>query len=338
MLLMLVGLLSFTAVSCSEAKRPAVVLEGAGATFPAPLYRKWLEHFRTSHPEVAIHYDAVGSGAGIQLFTGSLVDFGASDAAMTDAQIRQVAGGVQMLPMTAGMVVLAYNLTDVKEPIKLSREAYADIFLGKITHWNDPKITITNPGMSSISSTPITVVHRLGASGTTYVFTQHLSAISEEWNKEHSFGLTVDWPNAKGAKGNDGVVAMIQKTPGAIGYLDFGTAQRNHLSVASLQNKAGNFVEPSQASCQASFADVTLPSDLRAWVTDPEAKNGYPVVTFTWILARPKYDSPKTAEAVKQLLTYGLTEGQKDCAPLGYAPLPDRVRQTVLEAVNKISS
>jgi phosphate transport system substrate-binding protein len=239
--------------------------------------------------------------------------------------------------MTAGMVVLAYNLPGVQQPLKLSREAYADIFLGKISYWDDPKIKSANPGVT-IPSTKISLVHRLGASGTTFVLTQHLSAISDEWKQKYAHGLTVEWPTGTGAKGSDGIVAMIQQTPGAVGYLDYGTAERHKLAIASLQNKAGEFVAPNQASCQAAFADLNLPTNLRAWVPDPENKKSYPVVTFTWILARSKYDNPKVAETMRQLLKYSLTDGQKDCAPLGYTPLPDSVRDTVLEAVKRISS
>ncbi len=335
---LLFGVLSLTAVSCSDSKRGGVSLDGAGATFPAPLYQKWFESYHAAHPDVKINYDGVGSGAGIQLFSGALVDFGASDAAMSDEQIRQVAnGGVQLVPTTAGMVVLAYNLPGVSQPLQLSREAYADIWLGKITYWDDQKIKSTNPGVK-LPSTGIKTVHRLGSSGTTYVFTQHLSAVSEDWKKKYAHGLTVEWPAGTGAKGSDGIVAYIQQTPGAIGYLDFGTAMRNKLALASLQNKAGDFVKPSMESCQAAFVNAPLPENLRVSIPDPDGKSSYPVVTFSWILAHSKYDNPKTAAALKDVLKYGLTDGQKDCAPLGYVPLPEGVRKAVLEAVDRISS
>jgi phosphate transport system substrate-binding protein len=335
---LLLAVFSVTMASCSDAKRGGIHLDGAGATFPEPLYQKWFEDYHTAHPEVKIAYNGVGSGAGIQLFTGALVDFGASDAAMTDEQIRQVEnGGVQLVPMTAGMVVLAYNLPGVSQPLKLSREACAEIWLGKLTYWNDQKLKAANPGVT-LPATEIKVIHRLGASGTTFVFTQHLSAISAEWKQKVAQGLTVDWPTGTGAKGKDGIVSFIQQTPGAIGYLDFGTAERNKLPVASLENKAGEYVEPSLDSCQAALANAALPENLRVSIPDPEGKSSYPIVTFTWILAHAKYDDPKTAAAVKDVLTYGLTDGQKECAPLGYIPLPEGVRQAVLKAVNRIGS
>ena len=334
---LLLIVVSLTAVSCSDSKR-GVSLDGAGATFPAPLYQKWFEAYHAAHPEVKISYDGVGSGAGIQLFSGSLVDFGASDAAMTDEQIKKVkSGGVQLVPMTTGMIVLAYNLPGVSQPLKLSRQALAEIWLGKITYWNDPKLKSDNPGVQ-LPSTMITAVHRLGASGSTFVFTKHLSAISDEWKKKYDQGLTVEWPVGTGAKGADEIVELVQKTPGAIGYLDLGHAERHKLAMAELQNKAGAFIKPSLESCQAAFADVALPKDLRVSVPDPDGQASYPVVTFTWILAHAKYDNPKAAAALKEVLKYGLTEGQKDCAPLGYIPLSDKVRQVVLEAVNRISS
>jgi phosphate transport system substrate-binding protein len=334
----LLAALSLSAVSCSESKPTGIKLAGAGATFPAPLYRKWFDTYQASHPGVKIDYDSVGSGAGIQMFTGSLVDFGASDAAMTDDQIKKVeSGGVQLVPTATGMVVMAYNLPGVSQPVKLSREAYADIWLGKITYWDDAKIKRSNPDLK-LSSTPITLVYRLGASGTTFVLSGHLSAVSEEWKKTRAEGLTVDWPVGTGAKGADGIAAMIQRTPGAIGYVDFGTAQRNKLSMASLQNKAGEFVQPSLETCQAAFATVALPEDLRLSIPDPDGKSSYPIVTFTWILAHAKYDDAKTATALRDVLKYGLGEGQKECAPLGYIPLPESVRKVVLSAVDRISS
>ena len=335
---LLLVVVSLTAVSCSDTKRGGVSLEGAGATFPAPLYQKWFESYHTAHPAVKINYDNVGSGAGIQLFTGALVDFGASDAAMSDEQIRQVTnGGVQLVPTTAGMVVLAYNLPSISQPLQLPREVYADIWLGKITYWDDPKIISANPGVA-LPSTEIKSVHRLGASGTTYVFTKHLSAISEEWKKKYAQGLTVEWPAGTGAKGSDGIAAYIQQTPGAIGYLDFGTATRKNLTIASLQNKAGEYVKPSMESCQAAIVNAPLPENLRVSIPDPDGKSSYPIVTFTWILAHSKYENPNTAAVLKDLLKYGLTDGQKECTPLGYVPLPEGVRKVVLEAVDRISS
>jgi phosphate transport system substrate-binding protein len=314
-----------------------VLIQGAGATFPAPLYKKWIAGYTASQPGQKFLYQSLGSGAGIQLFTAGQVEFGASDAAMSDEQIQAVrTGGVQLLPLTGGIIVLAYNLPGVSENLKLTREAYTGIFDGTITSWDDSRIAKANPTVQ-LPKTKVTALHRLGASGTTFVFTQHLAAISPSWKQGPGFGLTVPWPGGIGAKGSDGMTETIQQTPGAIGYLDFGTAQRGKLSMAALQNKAGTFVPPSIARGEATLAGIELPDNLRAWAPDPDAKDGYPIVTFTWLLAHKTYEDPKQAAAVKEFCRYALAEGQKDCAPLGYLPLPSTVAQRVQQSVNAIA-
>jgi phosphate transport system substrate-binding protein len=313
-----------------------VIVQGAGATFPAPIYQKWIADYSASHPDQKFVYQSIGSGAGIQMFSAGQVQFGASDAAMTDKQIAAVgAGGVQLLPLTAGSVVLAYNVPGVSEGLKLARDTYTGIFEGKITSWDDSRIAEANPSVQ-LPNTKITVLHRLGASGTTYVFTQHLAAISESWKKGPGAGLTVEWPTGTGVKGSDGMMETIQQTPGAIGYLDFGSAQRGKLTMAALQNKAGNFVPPSIESGQATLAAIELPDTLRAWATDPDGKECYPIVTFTWLLVHKNYDDQRQAAAVKEFCRFALTEGQKDAAALGYLPLPPKVAERVLQSVNAI--
>jgi phosphate transport system substrate-binding protein len=334
--------LTLGAVSCNGPLSGGghVTLQGAGATFPAPLYRKWFAEYQAAHPEVKIFYQSMGSGGGVELFSEGKVDFGASDAAMTDEQIGKVtSGGVQLLPLTAGNVVLAYNLPGISE-LKLSREAYLGIFQGKIKSWDDPKIAEPN-GWATPPKLKITPVRRLGASGTTFVFTQHLTAVGkalgEEWKP--GTGLTVNWPEeVKGEKGSDGVAAFIQSTPGAIGYLEFGYALQSKLATAALQNQAKEYVKPSVESGQAALADVQLPENLREWVTDPKGKDAYPIVTFTWLLVHKTYDSSKRAAALKDLCKYALTDGQKECAALGYIPLPAKVAERVIQAVDKIGS
>jgi phosphate transport system substrate-binding protein len=315
-----------------------VVLQGAGATFPAPLYQKWFGEYGKLHPDVAIDYQALGSGAGIEQFTKGLVNFGASDAAMTDEEMAKVAGGVQLLPVTAGSIVLAYNLPDGPAELKLSREAYADIFLGKITSWDDPKLKACNPG-AHLPDAKITVVHRAEGSGTTYAFTRHLSAISEAWKQGPGFNKTVDWPNVGfiGAQGNAGVTAQVKQLPGAIGYIEYGYAVETKTPMAVLENKAGKYVAPTIESGQAALAHAHLPEDLRAWVPDPEGEQSYPIVTYTWLLAKTKYDDPMTAEKLKDVLRFCLTDGQKESAALGYIPLPEKVAQVVLKAAEGIS-
>jgi phosphate transport system substrate-binding protein len=323
--------------SCgSPSSKAKVFVQGAGATFPAPLYQKWITDYSASHPEQRIVYQSIGSGTGIQMFTAGQVQFGASDAAMTDQQIKAVGvGGVQLLPLTAGSIVLGYNVPGVPDGLNITRETYTGIFEGKITSWDDPAIAAANPKVQ-LTKTKITVLHRLGASGTTYVFTQHLAAVSESWKKGPGMGFTVQWPCGTGVKASDGMAETIQRTPGAIGYLDYGSAQHSKLSMAALQNKAGNFVKPSFESGQASLATIELPDNLRAWAPDPDGKECYPIVTFTWLLVRKTYDDPKQAAVVKEFCKFALTEGQKDSAALGYLPLPPKVAQRVLERVSTI--
>jgi phosphate transport system substrate-binding protein len=315
-----------------------VILQGAGATFPAPLYQKWFGEFSRAHPDVSIDYQALGSGAGIEQFTKGLVNFGASDAAMTDEEITKVSGGVQLLPVTAGSIVLAYNLPDGPPELKLSREAYVDIFLGKIKSWDDPKIKACNPGVN-LPNTKITVVHRAEGSGTTYAFTRHLSAISDAWKQGPGYNKAIAWPKVGfiGAQGNAGVTAQVKQLPGAIGYIEYGYAVETKTPMAVLENKAGKYVAPTIESGQAALAHAELPEDLRVWVTDPDGEQSYPIVTYTWLLLHKKYEEPKTAEALKDVLRYCLTDGQKESAALGYIPLPAKVAAVVLKAAEGIS-
>lgn len=311
-------------------------LQGAGATFPAPLYQRWFSEYNKQHPNVQVNYQALGSGAGIKQFTEQLVNFGASDAAMTDEQIEKVEDGVVLIPATAGSIVLAYNLPEVSDHLKLTREAYAGIFLGKVTRWNDPAIASANPGVT-LPDLPIQVAYRAEGSGTTFVFTQHLSAISEEWKSGPGAGLTVVWPcKGVGCKGNQGIAAQIQQTPGAIGYLEHGFATQNKMAHAELQNKNGKFVASSTASGQAALGSAALPENLRAWIPDPEGDESYPIVTYSWILCYKKYDDPLTAATLKDVLRFGLKQGQQFSEELGYIPLPPAVAEKVLEAVDRI--
>lgn len=312
-----------------------VNLVGAGASFPAPIYQRWFQDLSNSNPNLQVDYQSVGSGAGVERFVQGLVDFGASDVAMKDEEIAQVGRGVLMLPMTAGSIVLAYNLPGV-ENLKLSREAYIDIFLGKIINWNDPKITKDNPGVN-FPNQNITVVHRSDGSGTTGVFTQHLSSISPEWKEKVGEGKTVEWPTGLGGAQNDGVAAQISQNEGAIGYIEYGFAKNTGLPSAALQNKSGKFINANDESASATLAAVELPENLRAFITDPEGDNSYPIVTYTWILAYQTYEDPEKAKAVETAIEYGLNEGQQVAPELGYIPLPPNVRQKVAETADKIS-
>lgn len=309
-------------------------LTGAGASFPAPLYQRWFSDYNKLNPDVQVTYQSVGSGAGVEQFTQGTVDFGASDVAMKDEEIAAVDKGVILLPMTAGSIVLAYNLPGV-EDLKLSREVYTDILLGKITKWNDPAIAAINEGVD-LPDSDITVVYRSDGSGTTGVFTKHLSAISPEFADEVGDGKTVEWPTGLGAKGNEGVTAQIQQTEGAIGYIEYGYAKQQGISTASLENKAGNYIKASDESAAETLAAVELPENLRAFITDPEGDNSYPVVTYSWIMAYKDYEDPEKAEALKEVLTWALEDGQDIAPELGYIPLPEPVVAKVKEALETI--
>ncbi|MFZ5891122.1 MAG: phosphate ABC transporter substrate-binding protein PstS [Myxococcota bacterium] len=322
--------------SVQAAAPETVTLQGSGASFPAPVYSRWFREFSNKNPNIRVNYQATGSGAGIKAFIAGQTDFGASDAAMTDEEIQQAQGNVVLLPMTAGHIVLAYNLEGVKG-LKLSREAYAGIFLGEIKKWNDPKIAKANPGVK-LPAQDITPVNRSDGSGTTFVFTQHLSAISEKWKSGPGTGKSVNFPakNAVGGAKNDGVAALIQRTPGAIGYIEYVFAATSNQPTAELENKAGKFVAPELKAATASLAAIELPADMRAWAPDPAGDEAYPIVTYTWILAKKKYEDKAKSAAVKTLLKWCLSEGQTLSESLHYIPLPQPVASKVTLAVDTI--
>jgi phosphate transport system substrate-binding protein len=257
---------------------------------------------------------------------------------MTDEQISKVPGGVQLLPMTAGEIVIGYNLPGNPKALKLPRDVYPAIFLGKITKWSDPKLKAANPGVS-LPDLDITVVRRADSSGTTFVFTSHLSAISDEWKKGPGAGTTVNWPKTDkfvASPKNDGVTATIKQTPGAIGYVEYAFAKFSKIEMAQLQNRAGQFVSPGGDGGPAALASVPLPPDLRAWITDPEGAKAYPISTYTWMLFYKENKDPKKAAALRQMVEYCLTEGQKAAAGMGYIPLPENVVAAVRKASGSI--
>ncbi|MEB3174398.1 MAG: phosphate ABC transporter substrate-binding protein PstS [Cyanobacteriota bacterium] len=322
-----------------EAITAQVALTGAGATFPAPLYQNWFVGLNQEVPNLQVNYQSVGSGAGVEQFTAGTVDFGASDTAMKDEEIAKVAKGVLMLPMTAGSIVFAYNLPGI-EGLKLSQENQVAIFMGEITKWNDPKLVADNPDLK-LPDAPITVVHRSDGSGTTGVFTKYLSAVSPKWKESIGDGKSVQWPTAKGkfigGKGNEGVTANIQQNEGAIGYVEYGYAKNNNLTMATLQNKAGQFVVPDEASAAATLATVELPENLRAFIINPDGEQSYPIVTYTWMLMYKTYDDPMKAKGIEAMVQYGLTTGQQQSAALGYIPLPPNVVEKVAAVADQIS-
>ena len=311
-------------------------LVGSGASFPFPIYSAWFKDFSKKNG-VTVDYQAKGSGAGIKDFINKTVDFAASDAAMKDEEIAQVKQGVVLIPITAGEIVLAYNVPGVKAGLKLPRDVYPDIFAGKITKWNDPRIQSANPDVQ-LPDLPITVVRRSDSSGTTFVFTKHLSAISPAFKQEIGSGTTVEWPKSDknvGAPKNDGVTATIKQTPGAIGYIEYGYAKLTKTPIAELQNKDGKYVAPSAESGAATLAAAKLGPDLRGWIEDPPGADAYPIASFTWLLFYKEQDAKK-AEVLRSFVEYAATEGQKIADKMGYIPLPDRVVDKVKAASAEI--
>jgi len=332
----------FSIVACNNktpgsasASGGGVKLQGAGATFPAPLYTKWFRTFSSAHPDIQVDYQSVGSGSGKKSVIDKTVDFGASDAAMTDEEMSRVQGGVQLLPMTAGSIVIAYNLPDVKD-LKLTRKAYSNIFLGKIKKWNDPEIVKANPG-TKLPDKPINVVVRADSSGTSFVFSKHLSAINPDFDKTVGTNTMPNWPVGTKSKGNEGVTASLMTTPGSIGYIEYGYAKSQNVPFAQLENKAGKFVTASTASCQAALESIKLPDNLIGWNPDPDGAEAYPIVTYTWMIFYKKYD-PKKLAAVQDLVKYALNDGQKDSESLGYIPLPGSVVAKNTAALNNITA
>jgi phosphate transport system substrate-binding protein len=311
-----IGAVSVILASSATAQQ----LSGAGASFPAPLYQRWAVEYNKLHPDVQVNYQSVGSGAGVKQFVQGTVNFAASDAALSDEEIAKVKQGAVMIPATAGSIVIAYNLPEVKD-LKLSRDTYVGIFLGKITKWNDPAVAKDNPD-EKLPDLPINVAFRSDGSGTTFVFTKHLSAISTDFADEVGTDKSVTWPVGAGGKGNEGVTALIKQTPGTVGYVEYGYAVHNKLSMASLQNKSGKFVKPTDQSGAATLAHVEFPENLRIWPEDPTGDDDYPIATFTWLLLYKKYSDSAKLQALQGFVTYGLTDGQKFAGELGYIPLP----------------
>jgi phosphate transport system substrate-binding protein len=317
-----------------------VLLQGAGATFPSLLYAKWFSVYQSGHPQSAITYDAVGSGEGIRRFIAQnvsedeKVDFGASDAAMRDDEMARVPGGAILLPVTAGSVALAYNLPDIPVDLKLSRQAYAGIFMGQIKSWNDPLIAQANPGVS-LPKLTITTVVRQDGSGTTFAFTKHLDAISDGWRSQFGPATLINWPgNSMRASGNEGVAGRIKESVGSVGYVSYEFARRIGLKVALLENRAGKYVAPSGTSSSAALAGAELPENMRLYVPDPSGDESYPIVTLTWILLYKNYAEPQKFQALRELFRWCLTDGQKYAPELGYTPLPANIASRSLAALD----
>ena len=311
-------------------------LIGAGATFPYPMYSKWFSDYNKLHPEVQINYQSIGSGGGIRQLLAGTVDFGASDGPMTDEQLGQAKVKVLHIPTVLGADVPAYNVPGVSGEIKFTPEALANIFLGKITTWNDPAIAKANPGVN-LPSQPIIVVHRSDGSGTTYIFTDYLSKVSKEWETTVGKGTSVKWPIGLGGKGNEGVAGQIRQLQGSIGYVELIYAVQNNISYGSVRNAAGNFVKASLDGVTEAAASVkTMPADFRVSITNAPGKTAYPISSFTWLLIPVQAKDPKNGKILVDFLNWMVTDGQKTTSQLAYAPLPDSVAEKVRAAIKQV--
>jgi phosphate transport system substrate-binding protein len=317
----------------------AVALTGAGATFPYPIYSRWFSDYY-QQKGIKINYGSLGSGAGIRQLSEQTVDFGASDSPMTDEEMASAKGGAVLhVPTVIGAVVIAYNLPGVSQPLQLTGDVIADAFLGRITKWNDPRIAATNPGVA-LPADDILVVHRTDASGTSFIFTDYLSSVSQQWANGPGRGKQVNWPVGLGAKGNEGVSAQVKQTPGAIGYTELAYAKQNRLPVARVRNQAGTFVEPTIENVQAAAAGAleSLPADtdFRVSIVNAPGAEAYPISSLTWILLyRNQPDSTKASQLL-DFLRWALTEGDQEAAALDYAPLPGPVVERVLQRLDSV--
>ena len=303
-----------------------LLINGAGATFPFPIYSKWFSQYNKLHPDVRINYQSIGSGGGIKQITERTVDFGASDAPLSDEQLAK-ASGLQHIPTVMGAVVIVWNLPGVQE-MRISPEALAGIYLGKITAWNDPALKKDNPHLK-LPETAITVAHRSDGSGTTSIFTDYLSKVSPDWKAGPGKGTSVNWPVGLGGKGNEGVTGVVKQTEGAIGYVELAYANQNKLPTAELKNHDGNWVKATLASVSEAAAKMELPADYRVSITDQPGKEAYPIAAFTYLLVYRDMQDAEKGKALLEFLWWAEHEGQKDAAALDYAPLPKPVIQKV---------
>lgn len=304
----------------------ATLINGAGATFPYPLYSKWFSEYQKLHPEVQINYQSIGSGGGIRQLIDKTVDFGASDAPMTDEQLAKATIPIVHVPTVLGAVAVTYNLPGIEKGLKLTPELLADIFLGKVAKWNDSKIVALNAGVK-LPETAIMVAHRSDGSGTTAIFTDYLSKVSPEWKSKAGTGTAVNWPAGLGGKGNEGVAGLIKQSPGAIGYVELIYALNNNLSYAAMKNKAGKFVLPEIKSVTAAAAGAVkdMPADFRVSIANADGKEAYPISGFTYLLVYKNMPDAAKGKQIVDFLKWAMKDGQKFAEPLHYAPLPKPV-------------
>jgi phosphate transport system substrate-binding protein len=311
-----------------------MLINGAGATFPYPIYSKWFDEYAKVDPSVRFNYQSIGSGGGQKQILAQTVDFGASDGPMSDENIAKAPGKILHLPTVAGADVVTYNLPG-NPKLKMDSATIANIFLGKITKWNDPAIKALNPD-AKLPDQDMVVVHRSDGSGTTYIWTDYLSAISDEWREKVGKGTSVNWPVGLGGKGNEGVAGQVKETPGAIGYVELIYAVQNKMPYADVKNKAGNDITPSLASITAALATAQIPDDFRFSIVNPAGPDAYPIAGATWLLVYEQQKDPAKGKKLVEFLKWELTEGQKMTAALDYAPLPKSLQERVLERVSQI--
>lgn len=320
----------------ADAPKQTKLINGAGATFPYPIYSKWFSEYNKKHPSIEINYQSVGSGAGIKQLVAKTVDFGASDAPMSDEELKAAPGAIVHVPTVLGSVAITYNLPGIKTSIKMSPEVLSGIFMGTIRKWNDAKIAALNPGVAFPDKT-IAVAYRADSSGTTAVFTEYLKKVSPEWSQKVGAGKAVKWPVGTGSKGNEGVTGFIKTTEGAIGYVELVYALSEKMPVAEMKNKAGKFVAPSlKSTSEAAAASVkAMPADFRVSITDADGAGSYPISAFTYLLVYKTMDKDKGGELVK-FLDWAMADGQKIASDMNYAPLPKDMLAKVKTTVKGI--
>src|ERR1700723_1096826 len=310
---------------CALMAVPAIAqttLNGAGATFPYPIYSKWFSEYHKLHPEIQINYQSIGSGGGIRQVLNGTVDFGASDGPMTDEMLKESKSKILHMPTVLGADVPAYNIPGVSGELKFTPQALAGIFLGKITKWNDKEIASANPGVS-LPDRDIVVVHRSDGSGTTYIWTDYLSKVSADWQSTVGKGTSVKWPIGLGGKGNEGVAGSIRQLQGSIGYVELVYAVQNNIPYGSVKNAAGNFMKASLDSVTAAAgSSPKMPADFRVSITNAPGKDAYPISSFTWLLIPAKSVDPAKGKVIKDMLNWIVTSGENEVSTLSYAPLP----------------
>jgi phosphate transport system substrate-binding protein len=318
----LVAAVAVVAVTGGSGVAQTITLNGAGATFPFPLYSKWSEVYAAERG-VQVNYQSIGSGAGIRQFIAKTVDFGATDGPMTDEQIRQAGGRVLHIPMVAGAVVPVYNVSGVGQGLNFAPDVLADIFLGRITRWNDPRLVRDNPRVE-LPAADIVVVRRADGSGTTAIWTNYLSRVSAEWKSKVGEGTSVSWPTGLGGRGNEGVAGLVRQTPNSLGYVELAYALINRMTFGNVRNKAGQFIRPSLSATTKAMEGAlgTIPADYRVFFTNPDGRDVYPIAGFTWILIYGEQPDPVKGKALVDFLWWATHEGQKYAPALQYAPLP----------------